>query len=123
MHLWLDGIPWVQGAGPGRSCSCQVLSCVGLAQSVDRVHVVVDRRGRWQERSLVLASVDDGLFCLDGRQSYLYTYVENRNDEGSLDRQLDLETYAAVVSIGFSNPPQGKMEDWSIQSKCWQDQD
>ena len=35
------------------------------------------------------------------------------NDDSSPDRQLDLETYLADVSIGCSNPPQGEMNlDW-----------
>ena len=54
----------------------------------------------------------DGMLKLD-RDSLSVTTNFPKNDEGSLDRQLDLETYLGDASIGYSNPPQGEMNlDW-----------
>ena len=39
------------------------------------------------------------------------------NDDGSLDKQLDLETYLANVSIGCSSPPRGKMPKIKLSIK------
>ena len=43
----------------------------------------------------------------------LHQFTLLLKSEGSLDRQLDLETYPADVLIGCSNPPQGEINlDW-----------
>ena len=42
-------------------------------------------------------------------QAVYFTAVTHENDDGSLDRQLDLENYLANISIRCSNPPQGEM--------------